>query len=83
MCFPIINVGNIFRLWSHIDLRRLLAVRQLPVVIIGKRFISDSRHSMYFEELLLFSFKCFASKSTLDELSSNDIIVSRNKRSYI
>ena len=70
--FSQIDIGNLFRFRSHGDLRRLLAVWQLPVAPNGKVSISDSRHFMYCEELLLFALKRLSSKSTLDELSRSD-----------
>ena len=70
--FSQIDIGNLFRFRSHGDLRRLLAVWQLPVAPNGKISITDSRHFMYCEELLLFSLKRLSSKSTLHELSRSD-----------
>ena len=43
----------------------------------------SSRHSMYCKELLLFSLKCLASKSTLDELTTNTTTATTKKETFV
>ena len=70
--FDVIDVGNLFRFRSHQDLWRLLNAWQLPIGANGKVCLSNRRHSMYVEELLLFCLKRPSSKNTLDEISRGD-----------
>ena len=68
------DVGSLFRFRSHADLRRLLAVWRLPVCANGKVAVTNNRHYMFPEEILLFSLRRLASKHTLDE---HTLILSR------
>ena len=70
--FRTTDIANLFRFRSHIDMRRVLALWDLPVNDAGKVLISNRGHYMFPEELFLSSIRRLSSISTLDELARND-----------